>query len=404
MIKNSDINVRLPFFEKLFCIMIVWGSGTQVSLRFSFIYYAIVIVFALIVMSGRFRYNRSMLLPIWGVIFLTALSIFLNIQYMGGRGIISSVNNYIIILCSILFAMNKPFLNTRRIEFIFKVILFFSLLSSILFILFTLGVITVKQVVDEATVSTFYYLLNVAPSDLIDSVTRNGGFYWEPGMYQVFLNIILIYSLFNKNLRYRTIIIIYLVIMIISTISVSGYVLTLVIFGVYGISNNSSGFFRFASRVAILAALIGLFPIVSGLLITKEDTGSFAKRNLDLLLAWEVFLQHPILGHGIVNEAYSKAYLALMGEERPSSNGLMNLLMGTGIIGTSVFFYCYTRTLKFFSNEYTKRIVIPLLLWFMISINTEPIQYHPFINFLFGVGFAFCYNKSHIHDNRMIKA
>ena len=404
MVKNCDTNEKLTFLEKLFCIMIVWGSGTQVSLQFSYIYYAIVMVFALMVLSGWFRFNRSMQILICGVVLLTSLSIFLNINYMEGRGISSTINNFIIILCSILFAMNKPRLNARRFEFIIKVILFFSFLSSVLYIFSLLGLITVRRVSIVSHIYTFYYLLNVTQSDLIDSVTRNGGFYWEPGMFQVFLNFILIYYLFGKHLKYRSLIIAYCVIAIVSTISVSGYALALAVFGVYGVSNtNHNKALKYVARIAIIAALIFLVPVVLNLFSVKEGTGSFEKRNLDLLLAWDVFLQHPILGHGIVNEAFAKAYYMLIGEERPSSNGLMNLLMGTGVVGASLFFYCYTRTLKYFSNEYSKRIVIPLLLWLVISINTEPIQYHPFINFLFGVGFAFCYNKSYIHERKMLK-
>lgn len=404
MTMANNSTAKLSLFEKLFCFLIVWGSGTHVTVQYSYIYYAIAITFALIVFTGGFLFRKSMAVPIIVVFFLTLLSAYLNYRYMGGRGISSTFNNYIIILCSILFAMNKPHLNKQRIDTIIKVFFFFSFLSSILYVLFSLGLIPMRPVSAESHIETFLYLLNVAPSDLIDSVYRNGCIYWEPGMYQVFLNFILIYYLFNDKLKHRKTIIAYLVIVILTTISVSGYVLTILVFGVYAFRNqNKNSFYRLLIMIAILSVIIFLIPTMTGLLTAKEDTGSFGKRSLDLVLAWDVFLQHPLFGQGIVNDAYEKAYFSLVGELRPSSNGLMNLLMGTGVLGTLIYFYCYTRTLKFFSKEYSNILLIPLLLWLLISINTEPMQYQPFISFLFGTGLVYCAQSKVkvLHKNQM---
>lgn len=382
--------MKLPFLERLFCLLIVWGSGTLVTVNYSLINYAIVLTFALLIITGWIRYRNNMSSPIMVVLFFTALSIYLNYLYMGGRGVIPTVNNYLIIVCAILFAINKPHLNEMRIEQVIKVFLFFSFLSSALYALFIIGVLPVQSVSDEGGHMTFLYLLNVAPSDLVDAVYRNGCIYWEPGMYQVFLNFVLIYYLFNTHLKHRNFIIVYLVIVIITTISVSGYVLTLLIFGVYAfINNNRNRFLRYAMMFVIIVGIVYIIPTITGLLMAKQETGSFEKRNLDLVLAWEVFLEKPLLGYGIVNDAYDKAYLDLVGKVRPSSNGLMNLLMGTGVVGAIVYLFCYIRTLKFFSRKYATRFWIPLLLWLVVSINTEPMQFQPFICFLFGVGIAY---------------
>lgn len=401
---SNETNVKLPFLEKLFCFLIVWGSGTQVELRFSYIYYAIVVTFALIVLSGEFRYRKAMSIPIGVIAILLFISLALNVAYSNSTGITATINTFLIILCSLLFGMNKPYLNVLRIKTIVQIFLIFSFLSTLLFILFNLGLIKVSLVARISNISTFYYLLNVTPSDLMFSVYRNGGIYWEPGMYQVFLNFVLIYYLYNNNLKHRNFIVVYLAVVIISTISVSGYVLALGIFALYGISNKGGKrFYKIMARVVIVVGLVVLVPIVSDLLFAKEDTGSYAKRNLDLVLAWDVFLNHPLIGHGIVNETFNKAYYALMGEERPSSNGLMGLLMGTGILGAFFYSISCVRVLKFFSKVYTKQLILPLLLWLVISINTEPIQYQSFISFLFGVGLAYFYNPAviRIRNNRM---
>lgn len=397
MQKNNEITQGIPAWETLFCILIVLGSGTGLTTRFSYIYYAIAIVFGLFIFLGKFHFNRYMAKPISGIVLMTIISMCLNVIYMGGSGLFSTFNNYFIILCSMLFAMNKDYRNRIRIETIIKVILFFSFLSTVLFIIYSLVGLPVWPVSEDSHIYTYFHLLNICDSDLLDSATRNGGIYWEPGMYQVFLIFVLIYYLFNDHLKYRKAIIAYLIIMILSTISVSGYVLTLIVFALYGISKqNGSTFIKIATRVVLVVVIVSVIPIVFSLLVSKQDTGSFEKRSLDLMLAWDIFLQHPILGHGIVQDIYDKAYFDLMGEKRPSSNGLMNLLMGTGILGATLFFYCYTRSLKFFSNVYTKKLIIPLLLWLLISINTEPIQYEPFISFLFGVGFAYCLHPTHV--------
>lgn len=398
MTMSNYKNAKLPFLEKLFCILLIWGSGTQLTIRFSYVYYAIVITFVLIVLSGKFHYNKQMLLPAVVVLCLTTLSVIQNYLYMRGTGIQSTINNYVMILCPILFAINNSFLSTKRIEFTMNVFLFFSVLSTILFIIFSLGALPVTPIITETMelpVLTFFYLLNVVPSDLIDSIYRNGGIYWEPGMYQVFLNFALVYYLFNKHLKYRKLIVFYLTINVILTISVSGYALTCLIFSIYAIRNPATkGLYKLLARIIIIVVLVGILPTVLDLITAKQDTSSYSKRYFDLVLAWDVFQEHPMMGYGMVNDAYAKAYFRYVGEVRPSSNGLMNILMGTGILGAIIYFVCYFRSLKFFSFEYSKYISLPLLLWLLMSFSTEPMQYQPFICLLFGVGLAYT-----VHQN-----
>lgn len=387
----EEVDKKLPFLEKLFCFFVVWGSGTEYDLRSSYMNYAMAITFILIVASGRFQLKRSMLKPILGVLLLASISIFLNFYYMDGDGLSSIISNFSLILFSILFAMNKPERNKKRIEIIVKVFLFFSFLSTFLYVLYYIGVLPVVSVSETAHVSTFYNLLNVVPSDLLSSVTRNGGIYWEPGMYQVFLNFVLVYYLYNTNLRHRKQIIVYLLIIIVTTISVSGYALAVAIIGLYGINNkNSNKFMRVFSRVLIGVALIALLPTMTGLISDKQETSSYQARNLDLVLAWDVFLEHPIFGHGMINDAYENAYLRTVGKPRPCSNGMMNILMGMGIVGACFYCFWFAKALKFFSNEYSRGTLISLLLWLLISINTEPIHYQSFLCCLFGFGLAYC--------------
>ena len=180
-------------------------------------------------------------------------------------------------------------------------------------------------------------------------------------------------------------------IIIVTTISVSGYALAVAIIGLYGINNkNSNKFMRVFSRVLIGVALIALLPTMTGLISDKQETSSYQARNLDLVLAWDVFLEHPIFGHGMINDAYENAYLRTVGKPRPCSNGMMNILMGMGIVGACFYCFWYAKALKFFSNEYAKGILAPLLLWLIISINTEPIHYQSFLCCIFGFGLAYC--------------
>ena len=69
---------------------------------------------------------------------------------------------------------------------------------------------------------------------------RNTGIFWEPGAYQVFLNLALIFVLFSPEIKNKVIVSIILITTILTTSSTAGYLILLLIFIAY-VFNKKSG-------------------------------------------------------------------------------------------------------------------------------------------------------------------
>lgn len=79
---------------------------------------------------------------------------------------------------------------------------------------------------DNIYINLFLHIINIAIPH------RNCGIFWEPGAFQVFLNIALVFSLFGSEDKYKLLKVIILTITIITTISTNGYIaLGLIYFG-----------------------------------------------------------------------------------------------------------------------------------------------------------------------------
>lgn len=386
--------IRLSIIERLFCMMVLWASGTLLTTDYPIALYGIIIVFAIMVAKGEITMTKTQGRILGGVFVFMVLSIVQNLIYSNGDGFDVVIKNYLIILCVFLFANSKLEHNTERIAFLVRLIVFFSIISSCLYIAYLMGAGLPMSYSKITESNHFFYLFCTGNNNLgIGLMYRNAGIFWEPGMYQVYLTFAILYYLYSQNVRFRYLMIVYLTLVTITTFSVSAYAVMSLIFGFYVLRNNSSFILKIIIALVVLVAAYYAYPFIKESMELKQETGSYMARSNDLSFGYKVFLNHPILGCGIVNNEYAKASSALLGVERPDSNGMINLLINLGLVGFCLVATFFISFVKWARNNISAFIVLGLISWFVLSINTEPIVFHPFCEFIIGIGISYLLSK-----------
>lgn len=385
---------RLSLLEYAFCFAIIWGSGTLFTTDYSLVLYAIVAIFVIMVAKREVIFqsvNKSIIF--WIAVFFI-LSLLQNFLYSNGEGVDVVLKNYVVIFCVIIFALNKPFHNLSRLFFMVKTIVVISLISSFLYIfnVFGPGLPLTESVTTQSL--HFHYLYTSGINTIgIGIPFRNGGIYWEPGMYQVYLTFALLFYLYYPEVKFRYVIALYLIFASISTFSVSAYIVMSAILGLYVIRNNSYVITKIIIALIVIVAFYYIYPFFNASLEAKQETGSYAARSSDLSLGLNVWLRHPIFGCGIVNEEYAKASLKIIGEARNDSNGMINLLINMGIVGFFIVVHYILSFAKWVKKTVSPHVLLGFIAWVVISSNTEPIVFHPFFEFLVGIGIAYSFNN-----------
>ena len=302
-----------------------------------------------------------------------------------------------------------------RIHFVLKIVLYHALLS-FLFYFFLKGHLikldggwadggNEKYIADS-----FYYLFFYDAGKYNFSLfgvefVRNQGCFWEPGILQIFLNILLFIEGFVVRRNKWTIFL--LIIAIITTYSTTGIFIMLIllvfIFWSY-IRKNP---------LIIILALSFSFPLyyVAKTNIENKTTGerssSFQKRYLDLVQPFAIASDYPTTGIGLDRDYFQKLRSRFQMEdnfgqiiqtytgfertseetEKGSSNSLTYLMAAVGFPVAFFLFYCLLK-----QNLFTKRKEIFITI-IIISIFSEPLLLRPFFLILIVSGMISIFNK-----------
>lgn len=386
---GSDLSIP----ECLFLFFILWGSGTLLSTDSSLPLYGMAMSFICVMTQKgvvvKVDYSKIILITLF-------ICLFAFIQYNIYTDLESSsivFKLFFLFLITVLFSQSYPERNLERIRYFVKLIIFFSIISNAIYLAFLFGDGFTYQISQTTESMHFNYLEMVCFNALPGLEYRNGGIYWEPGMYQVYLSFALLIYLYSDKLKRRVLIIIYLLLSIISTFSVTGYLVVAAIFALYSLKNNNGVLVKLLVISVFSVCLFYVLPFLSESLITKTTTGSYDKRSNDLLFGLSVFSEHPIFGTGLGHNIFAQAYASKFGEVRQGSNGMVNLLINFGIVGlcfVAKYIYSFTRYCK---SHISSVITIPFIIWIIASTNSEPIVYHPFMFFLIGIGLSYSLNR-----------
>lgn len=213
---------------------------------------------------------------------------------------------------------------------------------------------------------------------------RPDGFFFEPGVFQIYLNIYLYLALFVFQ-RPRHVML--ALAAVLTTQSTTGMLICVLLLAAAFVRRLPSGGLR--QKLVAIAVTFVLAPPLGWLAyhnvqdkLTGESQGSSWAREYDFFTGINIISQYPVLGIGFDHQRYlSMSALAAFEEsrlseegmeDRASSNGLIYLYYTLGIPLASVFFAAMFRQ-KFFAH----RLLIGLLL--SLSLFSEALVFTPFV-------------------------
>lgn len=251
----------------------------------------------------------------------------------------------------------------------------------------------------------FYYRLtegssgrwNMATIFGIPLFVRNQGFFWEPGVLQIFMNILLYLSLtYYKSLKYS----ILSILVIITTWSTSGIViafLQLILYIIKSIKNRRI----FYTLPIIFTGLLILGYFVQNNLSEKiggSKEGSTVQRQIDTLSTVNIIKNNPWVGIGMDTDNFrtllKKSTVVIPGKEgipggkAHVSNSLLYLFTYFGIPLGLLLLYAFYRQNIFEKN----RVLFFLIL--ILSALVEPVLLLPFFTFFLISGIQNIFFKS----------
>lgn len=211
-----------------------------------------------------------------------------------------------------------------------------------------------------------FYNAFVYTRSQVESDFRNRSIFWEPGVFQFNMVIACYWSLFVEKKKSLLYYFIYLF----------GFATCLSTSGVYGFFLISVSYFtqrfmkqpkdRMITIVAIILLFVMLFasysffgPYIDEFLFNKLESGSFQDRSGSSQEAFNIFVNNPFFGVGLVNATEDSIYI---------TSGIFLMLYQLGIIFTVCYIFLYSKC--FSAVEIFIRI--PLIL---ILLNSEAVIY-----------------------------
>lgn len=237
----------------------------------------------------------------------------------------------------------------------------------------------------------FYWIQTININGL--NIIRNSSIFWEPGMYQIFINYCILYVFFLKNTvtKIDKVNVVILTISMITTTSTTGMMLMIVLYilKLYSIKSKDKLLILVKIFTSVAVSIVGLYLIIY-MLLGKSNTNSMNARLNDLTIPIRLFLQKPIFGWGFLNYDIYRELSGNMG----NSNGVTTLIYQTGLMGVfmyNIFIIMLIRRLRL--KAYNIYVIIALLIFILISNMAEPIIYSNFTILFLAMGYFGLCNK-----------
>tara|TARA_Y100001978_G_scaffold75575_1_gene67785 strand:- start:1686 stop:2909 length:1224 start_codon:yes stop_codon:yes gene_type:complete len=400
--KIASKSLDFSWISMLFLVL-TGGSMIFVFFRKEMLYFVFFLFSTLFFIKNLYKRELS--------IFLKLISLFLSLLVINflfastSQSLQKLFANIVIFTTSIFSALyyyrdeNKK-LFIDHLYFVLKLILIHSLITFFIypFVKSFLFEISNSRYDCFTFLNLFFYLKNTHSLSFIGiDFVRNQGIFWEPGVLQIFLNLLLFIISFVK--KKKGFIFWLTIIAILTTFSTTGLVVMFV-----------QLLLSFSSEVRknILFLPFTILSIILLYNITKKNISdklhgsgqySFQARLIDLVQPFYMVSQNPITGVGLDDEKFIKIRqnpsfsLNLKTidfanvNEKGSTNSIMFFLAAAGIPFTLLILL-----LLYFQN-----FIIEKRKWFfifiLISLMTEPIMLRPFFLTFVMSGGIYLFNK-----------
>ena len=375
------------FLLYLAVITTMFASGANLFVRNIYFF----VVSCILVLAYKKKISKTyLLLTIFLCLYVLVDTLFLNVAPKDIK------ESFLIILRIAGCCIIASSISTDRFKDIFiNIMSVLSILSLICFVFVNLKIPLPGEVVIDGWYGTFYHTISHA-NEFAYSRMRNSGIFNEPGIFQIYINIALLYLKVDKkrSLSKKRLLFYLFVITLLTTKSSMGYLILCLNFILYYI--DKPDFFRLVSYISKKSR--GGIILVLGLIVVIEEifvgviwniivsVNSFASRSDDTLISLLIAKDYPLFGVGIATdptELWIKYYDKLgslrryMQLQTARSNGLGNCLYMAGIPFTT--FYLYSIIFSHYKmlkpEKIAEKIIVVFI--FILFFFEEPIMITP---------------------------
>ena len=209
-------------------------------------------------------------------------------------------------------------------------------------------------------------------------ILRNNGLWWEPGAFQVIINLAFLLGLVFNKVSKRDYFI--FLIVILSTFSTAGIAIFSILSLVY--FQNSVNYKVALLFISLMGPVFAFSSYYQNVIDSKLslDNASTNSRYKDLTLELRMFSEYPIIGSGLGNTEIVEEYKARYGYGT-GSNGILLLLRNLGLFSILIFIpVFYPGYIKKFDKK-GKFLVSTALILIFFTQNFTAILIFPLLTF-----------------------
>lgn len=244
---------------------------------------------------------------------------------------------------------------------------------------------------------------------------RNAGVFSEPGLFQIFINIAVVFMIFDNNISLKVFkrrLLLY-TITLLTAFSAMGYIcyaINLILCIKYrgelvgGIAKSRKIRSIFIALLILFGAGIEVFTHFFSNFITTWN--SYSSRHDDTLMGLMIAKKYFLYGVGIANDvsAIWQSYFGSLGKlelyhnpiDLSRSNGFVNSLFTAGVPFTLIYLFLIVRHSKIIILINDKFDMVMIAILFILFFFGEPYMYTPFF-------LSFLFNWNSNQKNRLVQ-
>jgi hypothetical protein len=303
-----------------------------------------------------------------------------------------------------------------RLYFVLRLVTVHAFVNFILFFFVknNLTLITSTYHECQTFLNLFFYMPDRGMSNVFGlEFCRNQGLFWEPGVLQVFLNILFFMEafVFKKSKKW----LLFTALVILTSYSTTGLALLLIQVVVYLKNEVKNNKFILLLVLILIVPVYMVFNVNIDEKIYGEGEFSFQKRLFDLTQPVFIALDHPLTGIGLdidqfqqvregfyINSNLNDMFRQLGIQQKleitskGSTNSVMYMLAGMGFPTAILFVF-----MLFKQNIVTEKKKFFFFI-VLVSVMSEPLLFKPFF-FLFLIsGFSHIFYKITSHKQKLV--
>ncbi len=291
----------LSILKTLICFSLFLTFGSVPSVFFP---YAVEVLLAastilLMLLNREYRVNKKMLQVVSIVFVILTVSMFLTGSSFGDYKILF-IRLALVLLIITAFGNNYKEITRGIVNALWIIVVLASL--NFLLTMIVPEAFSMLQNDNGYQVYSLGYLFNMVggQSILNIEIIRNQSFFWEPGVLQIPINVLIYYILIEKGEPVRKAIL--PIFILLTTVSTTGYILLLFILFMKFKNSFSLRGKGLIKSIGMALVVVAFLPILYGEIMSKfqgDAKASSTLRTFDLLIGLKVAADYPLTGIGM---------------------------------------------------------------------------------------------------------